>query len=200
MLPTIEICRDGMIGALQFKSLESKLADVDAEINVLAATEVTDMESIARLELRKQEIQRNIEGLSFEDPNVLSKMDDDARSTSDSECTDESLLSTSMTSQGLSALLHAADGLSEYQSYVDKAAAEERARYEAYKVKKEQEQRPASASCAIASTEVRNSFALESQRSASFSHPSTGEGKGKGKAPVAEHGSSLPISTLCPRY
>jgi hypothetical protein len=146
---------------MQFKSLEQKLADVEAEIKGQPPAESSaEPEALVLLEERKQELLLQIKELSVDTPSGLSKTDDDARSVSDSDCSD------APTSQGLTALLHAADGLSlEYQSYVEKAAAEERARYEAYRAEKEEQDR---SSTPTANMVVECAF--ESERSMSLSH------------------------------
>ena len=97
-------------------------------------------EMYARLEQQKTELEQQIQDLPYtsELRSVPSSGEaDDDRSIAGSDCTDETLPITSP----ISALLDAADDLSlQYLSYAEKAAAEERARYEANRAKEEEEE------------------------------------------------------------
>ena len=97
-------------------------------------------EMYARLEQQKTELEQQIQDLPYtsELHSVPSSGEaDDDRSIAGSDCTDETLPITSP----ISALLDAADDLSlQYLSYAEKAAAEERARYEANRAKEEEEE------------------------------------------------------------
>jgi hypothetical protein len=97
-------------------------------------------EMYARLEQQKTELEQQIQDLPYtsELHSVPSSGEaDDDRSIAGSDCTDETLPITSP----ISALLDAADDLSlQYLSYAEKAAAEERARYEANRANEEEEE------------------------------------------------------------
>ena len=120
----------------QFKSLRKRLEHVEADMKLHPAVG----EMYARLEQQKTELEQQIQDLPYtsELHSVPSSGEaDDDRSIAGSDCTDETLPITSP----ISALLDAADDLSlQYLSYAEKAAAEERARYEANRAKEEEEE------------------------------------------------------------